>query len=129
MNTALPRLLIVDDEERIRRLLLDFLEDHEEFQSRGANSAEEALEELAREPADLCIVDMRLPGMNGEAFILAAGKRGLCRRFLLHTGSVDLALSPALRDLGLTDRDVFFKPSDVERLLRRVREVLASGRD
>lgn len=126
--TSLPlRLLIVDDEERIRRLLLEYVEDHDEFQALGADSGEAALESLVHAPADLCVVDMRLPGMNGEAFIRAAAERGLCRRFLLHTGSVDLSLSQTLRGLGLTERDVFLKPADMDRLLGRIREILRPG--
>lgn len=118
------RLLIVDDEEQVRRLLLEFLEDFAEMDARGAHSGEEGLDILAAEPADLCIVDMRLPGMNGEEFILAAHARGLCRRFLLHTGSVEYALTAALRSAGLTERDVLFKPDDLERLVQRIQELV-----
>lgn len=117
------RILIVDDEPPIRRLLVSYLEDYEEFAVREASSGEGALEELAREPADLAVVDMRLPGMSGEAFILAAGRAGLCRRFLLHTGSMDLVLSRELRDLGVTQPDVFLKPADVEALVERIRDL------
>ena len=122
--SSLARLLVVDDEEQIRRLILAFLEDFDEFAARGAGSGEEGLAALAQEPADLCVVDLRLPGMDGEAFILEAWERGLCRRFLLHTGSVDLELSAALRAAGLTDQDVFIKPNDLERLVDRIRELL-----
>ena len=126
MTGALPRLLVVDDEENIRRLILEFLEDFEEFAARGAGSGEEGLAALAAEPAELCVVDMRLPGMSGEDFILAARERGLCRRFLLHTGFVDLDLSPALLAAGLTEQDVFRKPDDLERLVERIRTLLQS---
>ena len=126
MNAPLPRLLIVDDEEQIRRLIMEFLEDYEEFDLRDAGSGEEALDVLAQGRADLCVVDMRLPGMRGEEFILEAKARGLCDHFFLHTGSVDLTLSDALREIGLTDDDVFIKPNDLERLVERIREVLQS---
>ena len=126
MSARRPALLIVDDEERIRRLLVEYLDDYGEFQVRVAASAEAGLRVLAREPADLCVVDMRLPAMDGEAFILEAVALGLCRRFILHTGSVDVTLSDALRAAGLTDRDVFLKPSDMQRLLERVRALLDS---
>jgi two-component system, OmpR family, response regulator len=125
MNTP-ARLLFIDDEERIRNLLLDFFEDYAEFAPSAASSAEEALEELRREPAELCIVDMRLPGMNGRDFILAACSRGLCPRFLLHTGSMDFSLDDALRAAGLTEADVFLKPCDMSAMLARIRERLAN---
>ena len=118
------RLLILDDEERIRELLLDFFEDYDEFTLRSSGSAEAALEELEREPADLCIVDMRLPGMDGQEFALAAYIRGLCPRFLMHTGSMDFVLTSALRDIGLTPADVFLKPANTAELLARARTLL-----
>lgn len=123
MNTP-ARVLIIDDEERIRTLLLDFFEDYAELAPRASASAEEGLQELEREPADLCIVDMRLPGMNGRDFILAARERGLCPLFLLHTGSMDFSLDEALRFVGLSDRDVFFKPCDMAAMLQRIRNLL-----
>ena len=65
--TTPASLLIIDDEERIRQLLLDFFDDYDEFSTRACASAEEALAELERRPADLCIVDLRLPGMSEQA--------------------------------------------------------------
>jgi len=123
--TASPhRLLIVDDEEPILRLLMDYLEDYGGFLVRAAESSEKGLEVLAREPADACIVDMRLPGMDGENFIIAAWERGLCRHFILHTGSVDMVLSDTLRRAGLTNADLFLKPTDMDLLIQRLRAVL-----
>ncbi len=127
MTPSHPRLLIVDDEEQIRRLIAEFLEDVGDFDIRGADSGEAALEALALAPADLCVVDLRLPGMNGEAFILAALRQGLCPRFLLHTGSVDHSLAQELLAAGVTDQDVFLKPNDLERLVERIQEILHRG--
>lgn len=118
------KILILDDEERIRQLLLDFLEDFDDFALRAEESAEQALETLALEPADLCIVDMRLPGMNGEAFIRQAWERRLCGSFLLHTGSMDCSLTKGLQDCGMTQADIFFKPCDMVTMLSRIRKRL-----
>ncbi|MBI5520899.1 MAG: response regulator [Desulfovibrio sp.] len=126
--SAPARIMIIDDEERIRQLLLDFLEDYDdEFGLRSCESAEEALLELEREQADLCIVDMRLPGMDGQAFILRAHERGLCRRFVLHTGSMDFSLNRELEAIGLEEADIFFKPCDMEQMLARIRHRLNSN--
>ncbi len=122
-----PRVFIIDDEDRIRQLVADYLDDFDEFEIRVAATGEDALEELAREPADVCIVDMRLPGISGEEFILTAGTRGLSKRFLLHTGSMDFNLSKGMKDLGMTSEDVFLKPSDVDEILARVRAVTQGG--
>ncbi|KUG28578.1 response regulator [hydrocarbon metagenome] len=124
---ALPHILILDDEERIRDLLTQYLEDFDEFVVRGAHSGEQALELLAGEPADLAVVDMRLPGMSGTQFIREARARGACRHFLVHTGSVDMVISSELSELGLTSRDMFFKPAGADAILARIRERLARG--
>ncbi len=118
-----PRIMIIDDEERIRQLLFDYLEDYG-FSLRACVSAEEALETLTAEPADLCIVDMRLPGMDGRAFILAAQARGLCSKHILHTGSMDFALTPELTARGLGEEDVYFKPCDMALMLKRIQSLL-----
>lgn len=123
-NDGKARLLVLDDEAAIGRQLAAFLEDYDEFMVRVAASAEEALEQLAVATVDLCLVDMRLPGMGGEGFILQAAARGLCPRFVVHTGSVDFVLPQALLDLGLTYADVFFKPADLPTLLEHMRETL-----
>lgn len=119
------RLMIIDDEERIRHLLLDYLEDFEGFALRAEESAEDALAALALEPADLCIVDMRLPGMDGQAFILKAWERGLCGKFILHTGSMDFMLTKELLGYGLTEADVFLKPCDMALMLARIQHLLS----
>jgi len=122
--TSPARLMIIDDEERIRQLLLDFLEDYGDFALRAEDSAEAALADLDKQGADLCIVDMRLPGMDGQAFILNAFRLGLCPAFILHTGSMDFALTKELLACGLTEADVFFKPCDMALMLRRIRHIL-----
>lgn len=124
MNTTLPKVFIVEDEQQIREHMLVYFEDFEEFRLGAADNGESALEVLADEPADICIVDIRLPGMDGESFIHAAAAAGICRRFILHTGSVDLLVSEHLRAVGLSERDVFFKPCGMDLILTRVRELL-----
>ena len=119
-----PHILILDDEERIRDLLAQYLDDFDEFVVRGAESGEQALGMLREQPADVAVVDMRLPGMSGAQFIRQARSLGLCRRFLVHTGSVDIMLSDELKELGLVRRDLFFKPAGADDILARIRELL-----
>ena len=58
------RILIVEDDERIRLSLQLVLED-EGNTVELAESAEAALEAIGRRPADVVIVDLMLPGMDG----------------------------------------------------------------
>ncbi|PKN43695.1 MAG: two-component system response regulator [Deltaproteobacteria bacterium HGW-Deltaproteobacteria-18] len=117
------RVLIVDDEAQIRSSFIAYCEDYDEFEILVAASAEEGLSILERDGADLCIVDMRLPGMHGGDFIRAAS--GRCRRFLIHTGSVDTELSAELESLGMSSRDVLLKPCSMSRMIERIRHHLA----
>ena len=119
----LKKVLLVDDEAQIRSSFVAYCEDYDEFAILLASSAEEGLAILERDGADLCIVDMRLPGMNGGDFIRAASHR--CRRFLIHTGSVDTELSAELEALGLSNRDVFMKPCSMSRMIERIRDHLS----
>jgi len=62
---TMKNILIVDDDERIRQLLLEELGD-EGFQVSTARNGHEALSRLAGpEKPDLIILDLRMPGMNG----------------------------------------------------------------
>jgi two-component system NtrC family sensor kinase len=57
------RLLIVDDEECVRKLFAEYL--GREYSCETAADAQEALELLAREPFALVVSDMQLPGLSG----------------------------------------------------------------
>ena len=59
------RILVVDDEPSICESLLDYLEDFG-FDVLASCGAHEALEILAKKPRDVAIIDIRLPGMNGD---------------------------------------------------------------
>jgi two-component system response regulator ResD len=119
--------MIIDDEEHIRNSLVCFLEDFDEFDLRSAHSAEQALDELRREPADMCVVDIRLPAMNGAEFIRVAREEGLCPLHILHTGSTDFQLYIDISEFGMDSADVFQKPCDSMAMLARIRRLLAGS--
>ena len=58
------RILVVDDEPGIRQSLCGVLGD-EGHLARAVASGEECLEELAREPSELVLLDVWLPGLDG----------------------------------------------------------------
>ena len=58
------RILVVDDEPGIRQSLRGVLED-EGYQAGAVESGEACIEELARQPYDLVLLDIWLPGMDG----------------------------------------------------------------
>jgi two-component system, OmpR family, response regulator len=126
MNRRLPRVFIVEDEPMVRDQVFYYLDDFDEFRLASAESGEEALLQLAEEPADVCIVDLRMPGMNGVDFIRAAKARALCRHFFVHTGVVDKTLELEMSALGLSERDILLKPVDLEKLLAKARAAVPS---
>lgn len=113
-------VLVVDDEELIRVNLVAYLED-EEVEAIGTNSGEEALVVLADKEFDVAIIDMRLPGMNGNELIVAANQLWPDMRFIIHTGSTEYRLPQGLADIGLDETHVFLKPmQDMGKLVELV---------
>jgi DNA-binding NtrC family response regulator len=68
MSAPLPSVLVVDDEKNMRLSLQTVLKD-EGYAARAVESAEEALELLAREDFFMVITDARLGGMSGYDFL------------------------------------------------------------
>ena len=71
---------------------------------------ESAIQMQQELPFDVCIVDIRMPGMGGGETILKFHQIAPDSRFVICTGSPQFALSPALRELGLSERDIVRKP-------------------
>ena len=72
----MKKILIVDDEERLLRSLAFFFED-EGYKVYTAPSGEEALSILRQKKIDASIVDMRLPGIDGNEIIRRANSEGI----------------------------------------------------
>ena len=83
------RILVVEDEPTVARLIADVLED-EGFQVHVQLDGREALQQADRESYDLVICDMKMPGLDGQHFYQALAQTGnpLSKRFLFVTGDV-----------------------------------------
>ncbi len=83
-------VLILDDEERICETLEDYLVDMgHHVVSCGDGAA--ALEALRANNFTLAIVDLRLPGIDGNTFIKQASLLRPELRYIIHTGSLEYA--------------------------------------
>ena len=104
------RVLIVDDETMIRTNLKAYLED-EDIPAITASSAEEAIQ-LVKNGAvfSVCIMDMRLPGMDGNAGIRILHALNPNMAFIIHTGSAEYTLPNDLRAMGLSQGQIYIKP-------------------
>ena len=109
-------VLVIDDEPAICASLSAFLEDYG-FQASTAESAEEALDLMKSNTYDICIVDLRLPGMSGEDLILQAKERYPTQKHIIYTGSISYNLSDKLKAQGMRPEHVFLKPIRVLSLL------------
>jgi DNA-binding response OmpR family regulator len=102
-------ILVLDDEESIRHSIAAYFED-EGFTVFEAASGEDALVMLKSTSVDAAIVDIRLPGMDGNTFMTKACKIDSTIRFVVHTGSADYVLPDALKSTGVHVEAVFIKP-------------------
>lgn len=106
-------VLIVDDENIIRNNLRVYLED-EGYEVFTADSGEDGIKILKEKGMifNIGIIDMRLPGMDGNAFILQAHEIQPKMKFLIHTGSVNYKLPDTFQSIGIHFQHVFQKPLD-----------------
>ena len=96
MDDDKKRILVIEDDEEMRSLLKDFIEE-EGFQADTIDNGSEAFRILAKESFDLIITDIRMPGLSGldvlpgikklqpEALVLvitAFGSGEVCRKAL-----------------------------------------------
>lgn len=118
-------VLVVDDEEMVRENLEAYLED-EGFKVATAGSGEEALELLASVSPHVGIIDMRLPGMSGNDFIIKAHAVNPALRYLIHTGSTNYKLPVEVMNIGVTHEDIYIKPlQNMDMLVRGIDRLLA----
>lgn len=117
-NSSQLRLLIVDDERFIRESLKDYLEDCD-FEVLAAKSAEEALEEAAKHRYHLAVIDLTLPGRDGEELILKLHSLSPGMRFIINTGRLGYTPSDDLKAVGVQPGHVFYKPlTDLDELVQ-----------
>lgn len=64
MTSKRERILVVDDEAMVRKLLCQKLS-REGYQCQEAGSAEQALDKLRDNPTELVILDIKMPGKSG----------------------------------------------------------------
>jgi len=116
-------VLVVDDNQQNAELLQAYLEDLN-VKVRIAADGVEALEEIARQPPDIVLLDIMMPRMSGFE---------VCRRLKNDpaTKNIPVVMVTALNELGDIERgvdcgadDFLSKPINKLELLTRVRSML-----
>jgi DNA-binding response OmpR family regulator len=115
------RILVVEDEEKIRTALADFLEFHD-FQVTAACDGLEAEHAVAREKFDLILLDLMLPKISGEQLCSEWRRQDLQTPIIMVTAKGQEKERIAGLDLGADD--YITKPFSLEEMLARIRAVL-----
>jgi CheY-like chemotaxis protein len=120
------RVLIVDD-ERVNRQLLEIMLEPEGYELSSAPSGDEALAIVARQPPDLVVLDVMMPGMNGYV-VTAKIKDSPASRHIqvLLLSSLDDRSSRA-HGAGAGADGFLAKPVDRRELCDLVRTMLSSS--
>lgn len=121
------KILIVEDDQAVSFSLVEYLLDAG-LPAVAAYRAEDALDLINNQSFQVVIVDLGLPGMSGEEFIVQAGEAAPGLRFLIHSG-LPGPITPLMKAMGLEERHLLPKPlPSLELVVARVRELLASPR-
>lgn len=98
-------VLIVDDQPEMRQLFARVLE-HQGHQVVPAGNGHEALRALERTQAELILLDMAMPEMDGLAFLRALRARETGRQMpvVILSGLLSPEQVAAARQLGVTDQ-------------------------
>jgi DNA-binding response OmpR family regulator len=113
-----PSLLVVEDQADLATMLGQVL-DEEGFATRVTGDGRRALEEAARLPPDLVILDVLLPGLDGLAVCRELRARGMRMPVILLTARD--AVPDRVAGLEAGADDYVAKPFAFEELIARIR--------
>jgi len=115
------KILLVDDEEGIQLLYREEFED-EGYQVQSAYNGEEALELFKKDPPDLVILDINMPGMNGIEVLRQMKEMRPDLPVILST-----AYQEYKQDFGTwASEEYIVKSSNMDELKQAVQKYLAS---
>ena len=123
MEDNKPHILIVDDDDKIRNLLKDFLSENNYIVSTAEN-ADHAKKILSILKFDVLILDVMMPGQNGYELTKEIKKEKNIPIILLTAkGEVE----NRIKGLELGANDYIGKPFEPKELLLRIKNILRSN--
>ena len=114
---ALPKILLVDDEERFRNNLCKMLA-AQGFDVTGVASGQGALEELASQAYDVILLDMRMPDMDGLTTLAAIKQRHPDPEVVILTGHASVDAAAEIIRLGASE--YLLKPCPLEEVVAKI---------
>lgn len=119
----MAKILIIEDEEPIRRVLKRILgEENEHFIVDEAHDGKEGIDALKKAEYDLVLCDIKMPKKDGLEVLQHAKKESISSPFIMLTGHGNIETAVEAMKLGAYD--FIPKPPDLNRLLISVRNAL-----
>ncbi|RJP74678.1 MAG: response regulator [Candidatus Abyssobacteria bacterium SURF_17] len=123
MNETKPiRVLIVDDEERFRATTSAILKKRG-FDVTAVGSGIEAIDEIKKRPLDVVVLDVKMPGMDGNEALREIKKIKSGLQVIMLTGHG--TMKSALEGLREGVFDYLAKPCDIDVLARKIQSAYA----
>ncbi len=119
------QVMFVDDEEGVRTSWQRFLRERGVSTTTAPDGAS-AIDQLSREPVEVVVSDLRMPGKDGMELLEWLQARQPDTRFIMLTGYGDKGLEGRIRALGAVD--YLEKPVSPDVLARAVERALAADR-
>ena len=121
------RVVIVDDDRLIREMMRDALA--ESLQVECCDSGESALEALRREPADLVISDLSMPGLSGVGLLDEVRRGYPDTAFIMLTGNATVESAVEALRMGAADYLIKpVRPQELSLVVERIPHLLAPVR-
>jgi putative two-component system response regulator len=120
-----PYCLVVDDEDRLRQVLMHLMH-AQGFRCLQASNGAEALERLETQPVTLILSDVRMPRMDGMELLRRVRARFPDTAMVMITAVADVEV--AVNCLGLGAMDYLVKPFHLEEVRVRVAQALERRR-
>ena len=119
----MSKILIIEDEEPIRRVLVRILnEEDSSFEIHEASDGKKGLELLKKESFDLVLCDIKMPKVDGIELLQRTRKTNTTIPFIMLTGHGNI--ETAVESMKLGAYDFISKPPDLNRLINSVRNAL-----
>ena len=119
----MTRILLIEDEEPIRRVLIRILsEESASYEIIQAEDGREGISKLSKSTFDLVLCDIKMPKMDGIEVLQAAKKTGIHVPFIMLTGHGNIETAVEAMKLGAYD--FISKPPDLNRLLTAVNHAI-----
>ena len=119
----MPKLLIIEDEAAIRRVLVKILsEESDTYQVEEAEDGLSGMDKIKKADYDLVLCDIKMPKMDGVEVLEATRKLKPEIPIVMISGHGDL--DTAVNTMRLGAFDYISKPPDLNRLLNTVRNAL-----